>query len=124
MNRISTILRTSKEWLQSYSPEILFYLFVASVVATCVDIISTWVALSIWLDIFAESIPLTGCMMKLMGLEQALILLLCIRISFSYLLYNSYYRTRIRFIGLLAMTSGGLYVGIKNTYYIIQILMV
>lgn len=103
--------------------DFLYHLFVASIIATCLDILSTWIALGIWPEPFAELTPLPHCMMQIMGLGQALLLLLCLRIGVSYLLYNSWSRYRLKFIGLIAMTGGGFYYGIKNFYYIIQVLM-
>jgi hypothetical protein len=124
MSRLLTKLRNSKNWLKNYLlGSFLYHLFIASLITTGLDIGSTWIALGIWPEIFVELSTLPYCMIDIMGLPQALLMLLCLRAGISYLLYYSKCRYRTRFIGLLVMTGGGLYYGTKNFYYIFQVLM-
>ena len=114
-----------KSWLETLTlTKGIYYLFITSIVATCLDIVSTGIALGIWLDPNAESVSFTSCMISQIGLGKALITLFCLRISFSYLLYNSLCRNRVKIVGLLALTCCGFYLGIVHFYYIVQIIMV
>ena len=118
-------LRNLKSWLNNYlEGNCLYHLFYLGVIATCLDLGSTWLALGMWPNVFIESYALPASMMKLMGLTQAIILLWCLRVTIGYLLWKSTCRRRIRFIGLLSIIVGGFYYGVSNCYYIVYILLI
>ena len=125
MTQVLTRKRSLGTWLKNYyEGGLLYHLFIASIVASSLDILTTWILLSWWPDICSESIPLSATFIEVLGLRQGLLLLLVLRILVSIMLYNSTYRIRTRLIGLATLTTGGSYLTGKHFYFIYMLLAI
>lgn len=100
--------------------KVIFWVCVFAIFSTLLDAITTATALSVWPNMFYESVPISACIFNSLGLWNGLANLVLIKCLIIILFYYSIFPNWIKLLSSIVLGMGSCFAGCSNLYLILD----